>query len=97
MKDGSTWRYLKVENWDLTGEKNLCQHLGFEWTGKTSIESRRFGSGYTMAVGDLVCYYRTQQKITSCCVHLVIHTVSSPVFIPKARCEYGLSAMCEYR
>ena len=90
IKEGSTWIYVKDENWDVKREKMLCQHLGFKETDAKDPETFWFGSGYKIAIGDLICY-NTQPSGTSCCVHLVPSIASSNVPIPFARCEYDIS------
>jgi hypothetical protein len=90
IKEGSTWIYVYEENWDANREKMLCQHLGFKETDAKDPETFWFGSGYKIAIGDLICY-NTQPSGTSCCVHLVPSIASSNVPIPFARCEYDIS------
>ena len=90
IKDGSTWRYVNEENWDINREKMLCRHLGFKETDAKDPKIIWFGSGYKIANGDLI-FYNTQPSGTSCCVHLVPSIASSNVPIPYARCEYDIS------
>ncbi len=88
IKDGSTWRYVVEENWDLNRERMLCLHLGFYETDASATATGTFTrAGYKIATGDLICY-NTQTSGTSCCVHLQPSTTKEIVRkMPYARCK----------
>ncbi|XP_028410756.1 uncharacterized protein LOC114533438 isoform X2 [Dendronephthya gigantea] len=88
IKDGSSWRYVREDNWDKKRQKMLCQHLGFVETTENNIMRRRmrFLGGLKIASGDLICY-RRHSKGTSCCAHLVLSTTRSFVSVPYVKCK----------
>ena len=86
IKDGLIWRYVQEENWDLTREKMLCQHLGFRETDADVATTGSLSCGTDIATGDLICY-KTQPRGTSCCVQLQSSTVDKRVKISYARCK----------
>ncbi|CAB4004623.1 Receptor-type tyrosine- phosphatase F [Paramuricea clavata] len=86
IKDGSTWRKVDEENWDIIRHKMLCRHLGFSETDDHNIGTRNVGSGENIATGDLICY-NTQPNGTSCCVNLQRNTTTSIVNLPYAICK----------
>jgi hypothetical protein len=67
----------------------LCQHLGFDKTDASDINTGLFGSRSLIATGDLICN-NTQASGISCCTHLVPSTTTTNVRISKVICEYGL-------
>ncbi|CAB3995581.1 receptor-type tyrosine- phosphatase epsilon-like isoform X1 [Paramuricea clavata] len=86
IKDGSTWRYVKEDNWDKNRQTMLCQHLGFDETVKNDIIYRQSPSGVKMATGDLICY-NTQSSATSCCIQLEPSIANSQVDMPYVECN----------
>ena len=87
IKDGSTWRYVKEENWDKKRQKMLCQYLGFSGSEIKEIASpSRLSSGNNIATGHLICY-KPRSKEASCCVHLTPYKNENIVWIPYAKCE----------
>ena len=85
IKDGSTWRFVKEENWDKRRQKILCQLLGF--SENNEIASRyELKSGYNIATGHLICY-KPHSKGVSCCVHLTPSKNEKTVSIPYAKCK----------
>ena len=90
IKDGSTWRYVKEENWDKKRQKMLCQYLGFNGSKSDEIVSpSRLSRGKNIATGHLMCY-KPPSKEVSCCVHLTPYKNQNIVEIPYARCKCTL-------
>ncbi|CAB4004016.1 receptor-type tyrosine- phosphatase epsilon-like, partial [Paramuricea clavata] len=86
IKDGSTWKYVKEENWDKTRQKMLCHHLGFSETNANVIFIGRFRQRHNIATGNLICY-NTQPNGTFCYIHPVPSTITSNVDMPYAKCK----------
>ena len=65
----------------------LCQHLGFDETGRNDINNHRSNVERDIATGDLICY-NTQGIGTSCCVYLQMSAIKYNVDLPYVKCEY---------
>jgi hypothetical protein len=89
IKHGSFWRRVNGKYWDKKREKMLCQHLGYKEMAANDIKVDKLGVGYSILIGDLICY-DTQSNGTSCCVHLVPFETTSSIKMQYVRCEYGL-------
>ena len=88
--NGSKWRRVKEENWDINKEKMLCHHLGFNHQ-KSQIYSKlkTFKKPGGILSGDLLCYAAEKSNKTSCCIHLTHVPIISnqTVKLPFVQCE----------
>ncbi|XP_028402430.1 uncharacterized protein LOC114525366 [Dendronephthya gigantea] len=84
IKNVSTWKNVREEIWDITREKSLCQHLGFNGTLGNVVKTERIKSGQEFVSGDL-CY--DAPLTDSCCVHLYPYTATSTVYAPYVTCK----------
>ncbi|XP_028402426.1 uncharacterized protein LOC114525362 [Dendronephthya gigantea] len=82
IKDGSTWRKVKEEIWDITLEKSLCQHFGFDGTVGNVAKTKEISTGQEIVIGDL-CYDAPLNNS----VHLYPSTTTSAVDAPYLTCE----------
>lgn len=85
VKDGSRWRFVKGKNMDKTGQKMLCEHLGFD-DSDTAVGSSYLRKRCNVATGDFICY-KTESRRISCCVHLKPHINEERISIPYVACK----------
>ncbi|XP_028399360.1 uncharacterized protein LOC114522810 [Dendronephthya gigantea] len=84
IKIGSTWKKVKEEIWDITREKSLCQHFGFNETLGSGSKTQGIKAGLEFVSGDL-CYDVPQNE--RCCVHLYPSITTSTVDAPYVTCK----------
>ncbi|XP_028399530.1 uncharacterized protein LOC114522942 [Dendronephthya gigantea] len=92
INDGSTWRKVIEEIWDISLEKSLCQHLGFKGTVGSIVKTEVIEPGREIASGDL-CYDVPQNE--RCCVHLNPSTTTTTVKAPYVKCKICENALLQ--
>ena len=80
---GSNWRKVLENNWDIKRQKILCQHLGFEAT-EEGTETDTLERGTRIVTGDLICY--ALLRGTSCCIRLKPSVSRTSTKIPNVKC-----------
>ncbi|XP_028399361.1 uncharacterized protein LOC114522811 [Dendronephthya gigantea] len=90
IKDGSTWRKVKEEIWDIIRENSLCQHLGFNGTLGNVAKTRRIKKGQEIASGNL-CYDAPLNNS----VHFYPFTTTSSVDAPYVTCKICMNPLLQ--